>query len=74
MVEIAEFIDWTPFFHSWEMKGSYPKILDDKERGDEAKKLFEDAQEMLKKIINEKSEKYLDLLLFKKPFSIIIFF
>lgn len=52
--EIAEFIDWTPFFHSWELKGSYPKIFDDKERGTEAKKLFADAQSMLKKIINEK--------------------
>jgi 5-methyltetrahydrofolate--homocysteine methyltransferase len=52
--EIAEYIDWTPFFHSWEMKGSYPKILDDKERGTEAKKLFSDAQAMLKKIIDEK--------------------
>ncbi len=52
--EISEFIDWTPFFHSWEMKGSYPKIFDDKERGAEAKKLFTDAQAMLKKIIEEK--------------------
>lgn len=52
--EISEFIDWTPFFHSWEMKGSYPKILEDKERGTEAKKLFADAQSMLKKIIDEK--------------------
>jgi len=52
--EIAEFIDWTPFFHSWELKGSYPKILEDKERGTEAKKLFADAQAMLKKIIDEK--------------------
>jgi 5-methyltetrahydrofolate--homocysteine methyltransferase len=52
--EIAEFIDWTPFFHSWEMKGSYPKIFNDKERGAEAKKLFDDAQAMLKKIIDEK--------------------
>ncbi|MBP7807910.1 MAG: methionine synthase [Bacteroidia bacterium] len=52
--EISEFIDWTPFFHSWEMKGSYPKIFDDKERGAEAKKLFADAQAMLKKIIDEK--------------------
>jgi 5-methyltetrahydrofolate--homocysteine methyltransferase len=52
--EISEFIDWTPFFHSWELKGSYPKIFDDKERGAEAKKLFADAQAMLKKIIDEK--------------------
>lgn len=50
--EIARFIDWTPFFHSWEMKGTYPKIFDDKERGTEAKKLFDDAQAMLKKIID----------------------
>ncbi|HEX8516777.1 MAG TPA: methionine synthase [Bacteroidia bacterium] len=52
--EIAEYIDWTPFFISWEMKGSYPRILEDKERGAEAKKLFNDAQQMLKKIIDEK--------------------
>jgi len=52
--EIAEYIDWTPFFHSWEMKGSYPKIFNDPERGTEAKKLFDDAQHMLKQIINEK--------------------
>ncbi|MGI8891983.1 MAG: methionine synthase [Bacteroidia bacterium] len=49
--EIAAFIDWTPFFHAWEMKGSYPKILEDEKRGTEAKKLFADAQDMLKKII-----------------------
>jgi 5-methyltetrahydrofolate--homocysteine methyltransferase len=54
LAEIAEYIDWTPFFHSWEMKGSYPKILEDKERGAEAKKLFADAQTMLKKVISEK--------------------
>jgi 5-methyltetrahydrofolate--homocysteine methyltransferase len=52
--EIAEYIDWTPFFHSWEMKGSYPKIFDDRERGEEAKKLFDEAQKMLKQIIDEK--------------------
>ncbi len=52
--EIAQYIDWTPFFHSWELKGSYPKILNDPERGTEAKKLFDDAQKMLKQIIAEK--------------------
>lgn len=52
--EIAKYIDWTPFFHAWEMKGSYPKIFDDPEKGVEAKKLFDDAQEMLNKIITEK--------------------
>jgi 5-methyltetrahydrofolate--homocysteine methyltransferase len=54
LAEIAEYIDWTPFFHSWEMKGSYPKIFNDPERGAEAKKLFEDAQHMLSRIISEK--------------------
>lgn len=52
--KLVPYIDWTPFFHSWEMKGSYPKILDDKEKGVEAKKLFDDAQAMLDKIIHEK--------------------
>jgi 5-methyltetrahydrofolate--homocysteine methyltransferase len=52
--EIAGYIDWTPFFHSWEMKGSYPKIFNDVERGAEAKKLFDDAKKMLQRIIDEK--------------------
>jgi len=52
--EISQYIDWTPFFHSWELKGSYPKILDDPDKGDEAKKLFADAQAMLATIIDEK--------------------
>jgi len=49
--EIARYIDWTPFFHSWEMHGSYPKILDDADKGEEARKLFEDAQRTLREII-----------------------
>lgn len=52
--EISQYIDWTPFFIAWEMKGSYPKIFDNKERGEEAKKLFDDAQKMLQQIIKEK--------------------
>jgi len=48
------YIDWTPFFHTWELKGSYPKILDDAEKGEEAKKLFADAQEMLAQIVDER--------------------
>ncbi|MFO0358225.1 MAG: methionine synthase [Sphingobacteriaceae bacterium] len=52
--EIAAYIDWTPFFHSWEMKGSYPKILSDPQRGAEATKLFNEAKAMLDKIIKEK--------------------
>lgn len=54
LAEIAEYIDWTPFFHSWELKGSYPKILSHPEIGAEATKLFNDAQAMLKQIISEK--------------------
>ncbi|MDP2694997.1 MAG: methionine synthase [Gallionella sp.] len=52
--KIAEYIDWTPFFHAWELSGRYPKILQDKTVGSEARKLFADAQSMLKKIIDEK--------------------
>ncbi|MBV8389811.1 MAG: methionine synthase [Mucilaginibacter sp.] len=52
--ELVPYIDWTPFFHTWELRGSYPKIFDDKYVGVEAKKLFDDAQVLLKKIINEK--------------------
>jgi 5-methyltetrahydrofolate--homocysteine methyltransferase len=52
--EIAAYIDWTPFFHAWELKGSYPKIFSDAEKGVEAKKLFDDAQRMLNQIIEEK--------------------
>jgi 5-methyltetrahydrofolate--homocysteine methyltransferase len=54
LAELVDYIDWTPFFISWEMKGSYPKILKDPTRGEEARKLFDDAQNMLKKIIGEK--------------------
>ena len=50
---IAEYIDWTFFFHAWQMKGRYPKILDDAEKGEEARKLFADAQAMLGQIIDE---------------------
>jgi 5-methyltetrahydrofolate--homocysteine methyltransferase len=52
--ELLPYIDWTPFFHTWELRGSYPKIFDDKVIGDEAKKLFEDAQVLLNKIVEEK--------------------
>ncbi len=54
LAEMVDYIDWTPFFISWEMKGAYPKILKDPTRGAEATKLFNDAQAMLKKIIDEK--------------------
>ncbi|GAC1592340.1 MAG: methionine synthase [Hymenobacter sp.] len=51
LAELAEYIDWTPFFHTWELKGRYPRILTDETLGEAATKLFEDAQAMLKKII-----------------------
>ena len=52
--EISEFIDWTPFFSSWQLKGKYPKIFENKIVGEEAKKLFNDAQSILRRIIDEK--------------------
>ncbi len=52
--KIAEYIDWTPFFQAWELAGRYPKILQDEVVGEEARKLFADAQAMLKKIVKEK--------------------
>jgi len=52
--ELVPYIDWTPFFHTWELRGSYPKIFDDKNVGDEAKKLFNDAKELLNKVVNER--------------------
>src|SRR5215217_858567 len=52
--EIRPYIDWTPFFHSWQLKGSHPRILDDPEKGEDARTLFADAQELLDRIITEK--------------------
>jgi 5-methyltetrahydrofolate--homocysteine methyltransferase len=51
---LVPYIDWTPFFHTWELRGSYPKIFDDADKGEEAKKLFNDAQKMLAQIIDER--------------------
>jgi 5-methyltetrahydrofolate--homocysteine methyltransferase len=51
---LVDFIDWTPFFQAWELAGRYPKILQDEVVGEEARKLFADAQAMLKKIVEEK--------------------
>jgi 5-methyltetrahydrofolate--homocysteine methyltransferase len=52
--EIRGYIDWTPFFHSWQLKASHPRVFDDPEKGEEAKKLFADAQELLDRVIQEK--------------------
>ncbi|MEO5342513.1 MAG: methionine synthase [Gammaproteobacteria bacterium SHHR-1] len=53
IAELADYIDWTFFFHAWQLKGRYPQILDDAEKGEEARKLFADAQTMLDQIISE---------------------
>jgi 5-methyltetrahydrofolate--homocysteine methyltransferase len=52
--KIVPYFDWSPFFHAWELKGSYPKIFDHPEKGDKARELFDDAQNLLQKIITEK--------------------
>src|ERR1700748_3035238 len=53
LADLARYIDWTPFFQTWELKGRYPAILDDPEQGAAARALFDDAQVMLKQIIDE---------------------
>ncbi|EIE50487.1 methionine synthase [Salipiger aestuarii] len=54
LAELADYIDWTPFFQTWELKGIYPKILNDEKQGEAARALFADAQAMLNQIIAEK--------------------
>ncbi len=54
LAEIAEYIDWQPFFIAWELHGKFPNILTDEKVGAEATKLYNDAQALLKKIIEEK--------------------
>jgi len=55
--EVVPFIDWTPFFHTWELRGVYPKILQHAQHGEEATKLFADAQRMLADFVANKSLK-----------------
>jgi len=50
--EVLEYFDWTPFFHTWELTGTYPKILNHPKHGIQAKELFQDAQAMLEKIFH----------------------
>ncbi len=54
LAELAQYIDWTPFFATWELYGKYPAILTDSVVGEEATKVFADAHAMLKQLINEK--------------------
>jgi 5-methyltetrahydrofolate--homocysteine methyltransferase len=52
--ELINFIDWTFFFHAWELKGRYPQILDDEKKGVEAAKLLADAKTMLERIVDQR--------------------
>ncbi|MCS6818312.1 MAG: methionine synthase, partial [Chitinophagales bacterium] len=52
--ELSKYIDWSPFFATWELSGTYPRIFESPKYGKEAKKLFDDAQKLLAKIIEEK--------------------
>ena len=52
--ELVDYIDWSPFFHAWEMKGKYPAILKNSKYGKEARKLFQDGQNMLDRIVSQK--------------------
>ena len=54
LATLREFIDWTPFFHTWELKGVYPRILDDERQGEQARQIFAEANALLDRIIEEK--------------------
>ncbi|MGP8252781.1 MAG: methionine synthase [Terracidiphilus sp.] len=54
LATLREFIDWTPFFHTWELKGVYPRILDDARQGEQARQLFAEANALLDTIIEKK--------------------
>ena len=53
LATLLDYIDWTPFFHTWELKGVYPRILDDERQGQQARQLFTEANALLDKIIGE---------------------
>jgi 5-methyltetrahydrofolate--homocysteine methyltransferase len=55
VADLVPFIDWSPFFHTWEMRGRYPTIFDHPKYGKEARRLFGDAQALLDQIVREKS-------------------
>ena len=54
LATLVPFIDWSPFFHTWELRGRYPAIFEDAIIGAQARELFDDAQELLQRIVNEK--------------------
>ena len=55
IAEIRDYIDWSPFFMTWELKGKYPKIFDDAHVGEEAKKVYDDANRLLDQIVADHS-------------------
>jgi 5-methyltetrahydrofolate--homocysteine methyltransferase len=54
LAKLVPFIDWSPFFHTWEIRGRYPELLDDPIRGPAARELFANARELLQQIVDEK--------------------
>ena len=54
MGELVPYIDWTPFFQTWELKGRFPAILEDEKQGAAARQLWDDAQAMLKQLVDER--------------------
>ncbi|MBS7704329.1 methionine synthase [Chelatococcus asaccharovorans] len=54
VAELVRYIDWTPFFQTWELKGRFPAILEDEAQGEVARQLYADAQAMLKRIVEER--------------------
>src|SRR5690606_16783512 len=53
LAEIVQYIDWGPFFQTWDLHGPFPAILDDKVVGEEARRVFAEAQDMLRRIVDE---------------------
>jgi 5-methyltetrahydrofolate--homocysteine methyltransferase len=54
LATLREYIDWTPFFHAWELKGVYPRILDDERQGQQARQIFSEANTLLDRIVDER--------------------
>jgi 5-methyltetrahydrofolate--homocysteine methyltransferase len=54
LATLRDFIDWTPFFHTWELKGVYPRILDHEQYGEQARQLFAEANTLLDRIVDQK--------------------
>ncbi len=54
LATLRDYIDWTPFFHTWELKGVYPRIFDDEKQGEQARQVFTEANALLDKIVEKK--------------------